>query len=162
MAIKLGIGTIEGHVEPLPHNSKEIIHGSGSVYDAIMALSAVSSTGFIFDCGTTVAVGSVVYFDGTKLMKAKANASGTVHAVGVAVELPSAGKARVLSLGLTNEIFTGLTPGADYWLSWTTVGLLSTTPPVQGSGMWAKYIGQAFTDTRMLVNTTRVPTYRPA
>jgi hypothetical protein len=62
----------------------------------------------------------------------------------VLTSVASAGTATVYLLGQTNTAVTGLTAGADYWLS--TVGAVTTTP-VATAGFINQRLGKAFTAT---------------
>ena len=46
-----------------------------------------------------------------------------------------------------NGAVTGLTPGADYWISTAASGALQTAPPAEGSGYVSQRVGTAVTAT---------------
>jgi hypothetical protein len=48
---------------------------------------------------------------------------------------------------------TGLSPGSHYYLSDTTFGLITTTPP-SGASKYVTYVGEAVTATKLSIQLT--------
>lgn len=106
----------------------------------------------IFACPVGVAVGDVVYFSASNTVNKASAASGggqTPAAVGVVIAKPTAVTAQVLSAG-SADVYVGLTPGSRYFVSPTTPGGLTTTPP-SAAGEVLQQIGRAATTTKLLV-----------
>jgi hypothetical protein len=100
--------------------------------------------------GGTANMGDAVYIDSNgKVQQARANAAATSDAVGIlaAIAVPGA-TAAATDDGVTVVPFgpvggySGLTPGAIYYVSDTTAGDITATAP-SGAGKWAKSIGYA-------------------
>lgn len=105
-----------------------------------------------FDCPPTVAIGDAVYFSASNTVDKASAASGggqTAAAIGVVLSKPTAIRAKVLSAG-SADVYVGLVPGSRYFVSPTTAGGLTTTPPV-ASGEVLQQIGRAATGTKLLV-----------
>ena len=108
--------------------------------------------------GGTANMGDAVYIDSaSKVQQARANAAATSDAVGIVSSVVAAGAtAAALNDGVTVVThgpvggFSGLTPGAIYYVSSSTAGDITATAP-SGAGTWAKSIGYAESDTILFV-----------
>src|SRR5690349_7549003 len=66
-------------------------------------------------CDSTVAVGDVVYVNGSGVaIKAIASGVSTSNVVGIVTDKASATSCTLQTCGYTGSIFAGLTPGATY------------------------------------------------
>lgn len=149
---------------------KPIVIGSNGLYEQLQAgdtLGISSETGQVTLQATSGLVpGNVVYTDGAGSVDlARANASGTTRACGLAAETISGAASGVIQtngvLALTTgewDAITGgsggLTPGADYFLSAATAGLLTTTAPTT-AGQYNVPIGTALSTTEFLIEIAR-------
>lgn len=73
--------------------------------------------------------GKYVYFNGTNWLLASAASLDTAWTLGVVQEVLSSSVFRILIVGHTGNIFSGLTPGITYYLSTTTPGGMQATRP---------------------------------
>jgi hypothetical protein len=105
--------------------------------------------GWLFTPAVGVVVGDAVYLSAVDTVsKAFAGTpGGTEDAIGIVTEVVGA-KVRVLALG--EATYAGLTPGALYFLSATTPGAITTTPP-SADGCKIQRLGHAATDTKFCV-----------
>jgi hypothetical protein len=109
--------------------------------------------------GNAVAVDS-----NSQIVKAKADTAATSAAIGIQVAVPTAGattsvageRCTVVTLGPVGG-FSGLTPGAIYYVDSNTAGEITATAPT-GALVWAKSIGYAESATVLFV----LPGVRPA
>lgn len=123
-------------------------------------ITAVETGQVSLQATATLIPGEAVYPDGSGTVdKARANATGTSKAVGLAAEGISSSASGMIQ---TNGILTltttewdavtgqtgGLTPGAYYFLSAATAGALTTTAP-STTGHSVLPIGQAISDVSM-------------
>lgn len=82
-----------------------------------------------------------------KARKADASASGKEADVFVLAAVTSGNNATVY-FGGTNNQLSGLTAGSRYYLSATTPGAVTATPPT-GSGVVSQYVGKATSATEL-------------
>jgi len=98
-----------------------------------------------FEAGEAIGGHRLVYFDASGLLRV-ASSSEPNAAVGLVRDAVSSGQnARVYKDGAVNG-FTGLQPGARYWLS--SIGTVTATPPATGI---VQPLGTAATDTILIV-----------
>lgn len=122
---------------------------NGQAYTDLLGGQAQADQTLEFSCLSTVAVGDVVGISASGTVS-KVTASGSTHAIGVVQEKPSSTVAKVLVSGLSTAIFSGLTPGAEYYLS--AAGALTTTAPSGLSGTFVQKLGVAAETDRLLVS----------
>jgi hypothetical protein len=135
---------------------KPIVLGSNGL------LEELQSTDYIYDAspniisiiaGEALAINDVVYIKSSdsRAYKARADAEGTMSAIGVAIQAATAA-GETISVQLTNVLsgFTGLTPAAVYFVSSVTAGAISTSIP-SGVGSVVQSIGKALTATELLI-----------
>lgn len=158
MATNRGVATYAGHIVPLVHKASEIKYtDTQSVQDALDALG--SSTTVNVPVSSTVEVGDFVYQDGTgNVLRARGD-NVRYRAFGLCVAKPTTTTAIILISGAWDG-FTGLTPGDIYYLHPTILGGITPVQPAQGSGLWAKYTGEAITSEIMIVNCARPAVFR--
>jgi hypothetical protein len=103
-----------------------------------------------------VAIGEVLYVPSTGgVKKARADAAGTAQAMYIAASAGAAAAAiQCQSHGYLAGALTGATPGTVYYLSPTTPGLLTATPP-STVGQFCVRIGQAVTATDLEIRIER-------
>lgn len=105
-------------------------------------------------CSNAVYVGAYVrYYDG-EFINSQADAFETSIVIGVVERKPTTVTCDVRMSGTTGPIFSGLIPGAHYFLSATTPGGIEDEPP-SGPGHIPMRVGQALTGTRMLLHICR-------
>ncbi|WP_080058960.1 hypothetical protein [Spirosoma aerolatum] len=89
---------------------------------------------------------------GYKVRKAVATAKGT-KAIGYVTQAYSTGDA--VTVYFDNGVLgglSGLTPDADYYLSDTVAGGITTTPPTTGTGKIVQFVGVAKSATELMVS----------
>lgn len=100
----------------------------------------------------TTAIGDIMYISGSdEVSKAKADASGTTHAVAVALAVVASAGTGVFQFNGIVTGLSGLTPGATYYLSAATKGLMTTTPP-STVGQYVVKLGKAVSATEFNFN----------
>jgi hypothetical protein len=93
-----------------------------------------------------LAVGDVVYISASgTCAKAKADAAGTMPAIGIIVQKPDSTTAIVQTHGPCSAV-SGLTAGTTYYVSPATAGLLTATEPTTAGQFWQP-VGVAITST---------------
>jgi hypothetical protein len=111
----------------------------------------VAEAGMIVDtvaCNADVAVGDAVALEGEIAVKALATSLSTMPAVGIVVEKPSATTCKINTEGFQD--FSGLVAGDTYYVSETTAGAITNTPP-STPGSYQQTIGVAHTPTKLYV-----------
>lgn len=106
-------------------------------------------------CDASVAVGSVVRINGTSAENAQADSFVNSKAIGICVSKSDATTCDVQVTGFTGSILAGLATNTNYFLSDTTPGALTSTPPTT-SGSYVIKIGVAYATTRLVLNIERV------
>jgi hypothetical protein len=102
-----------------------------------------------YDCDAGVAVGDWVYVDAAGLaQQARANAAGTVGAIGIVTAKPTYATATVQFAG--EVTLAGLTAGAAYYLSAATAGAMTDTAP-STVGQFVQRLGRAKSATVLLI-----------
>jgi len=89
-----------------------------------------------------------VFYDTNKLKARKADASTNKPADGFAKEAVSKDALATIYFDGTNTNLTGLTPGVTYFLSASTPGGISVTPPT-GAGKIVQKIGKSLSKTEL-------------
>jgi len=111
------------------------------------------------DSGNTINIATPVYVSGNNVLPAQADAQSTVRVAGLADATTANGNPIEV---VADGVFTattgewdavtgqtgGLTPGADYWLSATTAGELTTTAP-DADGEFVQRVGHALSATEL-------------
>lgn len=99
--------------------------------------------------GTSHVPGTVVYiFAGTTVKAAIANSYVTVRAAAISTGTIAAGAVGLYQYdGLTGG-YAGLTPGSTYFLSVSSAGAVTPTPPT-GVGEWIMQVGVAYSTTEL-------------
>jgi hypothetical protein len=105
-------------------------------------------------CNATVAVGDWVYLDnaGTAI-KAIATGSDESNVFGLVESKDSTILANIRTFGQSTELFTLLDPSKEYFLSASTAGTMTLTPP-SGSAVYVVNLGRPVTDKRFLIRRT--------
>lgn len=132
-----------------PINDKIVIndHGSGGSTPGVSDNSIVGVT-----CSAAVTVGDTVYINGSGVaIKAQANAISTSNVVGVVTAKASSTSCTLQTCGYTGSIFSGLTPGATYFLSNSSSGALTTSFPTS-SGHAIAPVGKAYSASVLIIN----------
>ena len=111
-----------GSSNPIQSKIVENNHGSGGG-------STGDNTIENMTCDSTVAVGDVVRMNGTTAVRAQADSFLNSKAIGICVSKSAATTCNVQVTGFTDDIFVGLTTNSIYFLSDSTPGALTTTPP---------------------------------
>lgn len=101
-------------------------------------------------CDSSVFVGAVVRMSGSNVVNALADSRTNSNVIGICVAKSSSTVCDVQVTGFTDSIFTGLTVNSPYFLSASTAGEITTTPPT-GTGEIAIPIGTPQTTTKMIV-----------
>lgn len=105
-------------------------------------------------CDSTLLVGHIATYNASGEF-ITANTSLTRPVIGIVESKKSLNEATVRLLGLSMPLFSGLVPGSNYFLSETSPGELTTSPPV-GSGSNIQLIGVAVTETQLFVQPSYV------
>lgn len=85
-------------------------------------------------CDAGVNVGDFVYIDATETaQQAIATSTATANVVGIVIAKPSVSTANIESDGIVDGVLTGLTAPNVLFLSATTPGGVTTTPPATGN-----------------------------
>ena len=102
-------------------------------------------------CESNVAVGDAVRMLATGIARrAIADSVTNSNVLGIAIKKVTATICNVRVAGITEEIYTGLDVTAEYFLSESVDGGITTTPPT-GAGEINLTIGQPFSDKRLFV-----------
>ena len=102
-------------------------------------------------CDSTVAVGNFVRLNGSTIVNALANNFTNSKVIGVCVSKSSSTVCNVQVTGFTDDIFGGLSTNTLYFLSDSTPGGITTTPPTT-SGSVVQQIGKPKSATSMVIN----------
>lgn len=111
---------------------------------------AVSNVATDLTCDSSVYVGAVVRLNGTTVVNALANNGTNSRVIGICVAKASSTICTVQFCGFTDTIFTGLSPNTNYFLSESTLGGITTTPPT-GSGEIVIHIGRTLNSTQLVI-----------
>lgn len=103
-------------------------------------------------CDGSVLDGHPVILDSSGVAQsAVATSFNSGHAVGVISKKHSLTVCDILLRGVSSSLYSGLTPGLRYFVSATTVGAITPTPPAN-SGNLVLEIGQAISSTSLYIN----------
>lgn len=104
-----------------------------------------------FSCDASVYIGAWVYLDVSGVAQnAIATSVSASNVIGVVEQKPNSTACLVRVLGVTRELFTGLTINLPYFLSSTVAGDMTTSIPT-GSGEVVLRLGTPTTDKKLLV-----------
>lgn len=123
--------------------------------------STGNTTGFDvkdYTCPVGVAILDVVFVSAPLAVdRAQANSAAKIPAIGIVTAKPNSTTATIQSTGDVPG-FTGLAPGAKYYLSTAAGGLVATTPPGTHGVDYVQLIGIAFSSTvlRLTIDPTPV------
>ena len=107
-------------------------------------------------CDASVAVGDVVRMNGTTAVRAVATSFANSNAVGIVISKPTATTCDIAVCGpVTLGALSPLDTGEQYFLSDTTSGALTDTPPTT-SGNYVIRIGNAINNTTITLKIERV------
>jgi hypothetical protein len=133
---------------------KPLVIGSNGYLEELQASDSLSDIGKDTISGTSgeaIAANDAVYVDSAtgKLKKAKADAGGTLPAVGFAIEEATAAD-QAITYQTDGPLggFTSLTPGSPYYVSGATAGAITSTPP-SGSGKYMQPVAIAISQTEI-------------
>lgn len=105
-------------------------------------------------CDASVAIGDVVYVNGSTLEKASALSYLTSLVVGIVISKSGATTCDIVTSGPTNAL-SGLDTSKKYFLSETTAGALQTTPPTL-SGSYVVQLGKPIATTIFTIQIQRI------
>lgn len=101
-------------------------------------------------CDSSVAVGDVVRMSGGVAVRAIATTTNNSKAIGICVSKSDATTCNIQVTGFTSAVFVGLSESENYYLSSTTPGAITTSPPT-GASQVVLHIGRAYTSTQLIV-----------
>lgn len=101
-------------------------------------------------CDPSVIVGDAVRMSSGVAVKSQANNENNANFIGIVESKSSPVSANIRILGISLPIFSGLTENADYYLSDSVAGQLTTTPP-SSPGSVVFRVGQAFSSSELIV-----------
>lgn len=118
-----------GYLTPTEGDAAYEIIGTVATHEAATEPHVTRSVRHVINqTGHGLVVGDVVRFDGINYVKARADTAANAEVVGIVSALAGANDFTFTSSGKVSGL-TGLTAGTDYFLSPTTAGLLTATPP---------------------------------
>lgn len=106
-------------------------------------------------CDASVSVGSVVRMNGSTAVNAIANNLTNSQVIGICVGKPTSTTCNILTCGYTGDIFSGLSSTLTYYLSDTTLGQLTSTPPTS-SGSYVIKIGKTQNGSNIVYQLERI------
>jgi hypothetical protein len=112
--------------------------------DIVLGLAEVS------DCEAAVSIGDAVIMDGTIAKRAIATSLRNSLVVGVVEKKYTSTSCLIRLGGVSSVIYTGLDDSKLYFLSASTPGAITTTPPT-GSGVVLVTVGIAWSADRLVV-----------
>lgn len=104
-------------------------------------------------CDASVAVGNWVRLSGTTIINALANNQTNAKVIGVCTSKSDPTTCDVQVTGFTDDIFAGLSANTPYFLSDSSPGAMTTTPP-SASGSVVQQLGKPKSTTSIAVNIT--------
>ncbi|HEY4360334.1 MAG TPA: tail fiber protein [Bryobacteraceae bacterium] len=140
---------------PQPGDLMLVYENASGLLKKVLYSDAVPSTNLtrlqqsINQASHGFAVGDIIYYTGSAYSKAKADASGTVHAVGVVSAVADANNFTFINEGVITGL-TSLSSGSIYYLSGATAGASTTTAPTT-AGQFDKQIFIATSTTTAYV-----------
>lgn len=121
----------------------------GSAWDNLNSVAVANNLDQSFTAGENLTAADVVYISAANTVsKAKGDADATRDAIGIATASVSAAASVDVRMHGVATGFTGLTPGARYYLSAATAGAVTATPP-NSSGKSLVNIGFSKSATSM-------------
>lgn len=128
---------------------------SSYVSSVVPAPSAVTDTSGILlkdvPCDVTVYVSAAVIMNGLgTALNALADSIANSNVIGIVVSKSSSTLCDIRVTGVTNDVFAGLDVSKEYYLSNTTPGGITTTPPITSGHIRLK-LGQPFSGLSLLV-----------
>lgn len=110
--------------------------------------------GVLFDCPAAVSVGDVVYISGINTVDRSLHGapSPTPDAIGVVLDKPASTQCHVISVGDVTA-YSGLTPGAVYYVSGTVPGGITNVAP-SALGEKVQKAGIAASASRLYVHVS--------
>lgn len=125
-------------------------NGSGKLDETFLP-AGVGADSKTATAGEALSAGDLVYVTGTgTIMKADAN-TVTKKAIGFVQSAISNAASGTVYFDGTITGLSGLTPGADYFLSAATAGGITATPP-SGAGDIVQFVGVALSATELTFN----------
>ena len=101
-------------------------------------------------CHPSVYIGSFVYIDEFEIARnAKANSYNTSNVLGIVESKPNSNLCNIRVSGISSELFSGLDPAFDYFLSDTVDGGISSSVPTISGHVKLK-LGQSFGTKKFL------------
>lgn len=104
-------------------------------------------------CDATVALGDVVRMSGTTVVRAQADNITNANIIGICINKTTGTQCDVQVCGYTPTLYGGLDTSKRYFLSDTTPGALTITPPT-ASGSVVQMIGRPRNGTSIVINFT--------
>lgn len=101
-------------------------------------------------CDSSVSVGSIVRMNGSTAIKALADSKTNSAIIGICISKASSTSCNIQTCGFTSTVFSGLLIGANYFLSHTIAGALTTSIPT-GTGTIVLYIGRALSTQQIII-----------
>jgi hypothetical protein len=102
-------------------------------------------------CNSIVSAGDWIVMQSGQAEQAQANSLTNSNVLGVVISKSTSVLCNVRIAGVTESLFTALDPTKEYYLSASTPGEMTTTPP-SGNGEIVLILGQPYTDERFVVN----------
>jgi len=135
---------LPGSGNPLQNAAQPNDHGASGV-------SARDNVIYSIPCDASVAVGNVVRMNSGTAFNALASSLNTARAIGICIAKSGSTSCDVQVTGYTAALFSGLSDSSDYFLSDSTPGALTTTPPT-ASGSVVLALGRPYTSTQFTIN----------
>lgn len=124
-------------------------------YEVPVSPSRGANTILNVSCDASVTIGSVVRMNALTAVNALANNKSNSSTIGIVISKNSTTSCNIVTGGYTGDIFSGLTPNRDYFLSDASLGELTLTPPT-ASGSYVVKIGTAQTATNFVIHIERI------
>jgi hypothetical protein len=128
-----------GDLKPLIKSSSSASTGDNTIEDLV--------------CDASVSVGNMVRMNGTTVVNAQADSFVNSKVFGVCVAKTNATTCNVQVTGFTDDIFVGLSTNELYFLSDSTPGAITTSPPT-ASGAVVQQVGRPVSSTSLVINIT--------
>lgn len=133
-----------GTANPIQSKIVENDHGSGGGSTGDNTIENIT-------CDASVAVGNVVRLSGTTIINALADNVTNSKAIGICVSKTDPTTCNVQVTGFTSDIYGGLIANSIYFLSDSTPGGITVTPPT-ASGAVVQQIGKPKSSTSLVIN----------
>lgn len=135
-----------GSSNPIQSKIVENNHGSSGASTGDNTIQDIT-------CDASVAVGDWVRLSGTTIVKAQANNVTNSKVIGVCTSKADPTTCNVQVTGFTENILPGLATNTIYFLSDTTAGAITSTPPT-ASGAVVIQVGKPLDNDTMIINIT--------